>query len=235
VDAPVGLRVGGFVPFSATDFPDALAAVVFCQGCPWRCAYCHNPHLVASDGPESHDWAAIVRWLDTRKGLLDAVVFSGGEPTAQGALGIAMDAVRALGFEVGLHTGGAYPRRLAEVLPHAGWIGLDVKAPPSGYAAVTGARGSASAAFASLDLVLAAGKPYEVRTTVHPSVTSTDALERLAGNLASRGVTRWVLQPFRPTGCAHPDLVAAAPHGVTMDDALLARLAAHVPVIEVRG
>ncbi len=77
------LRVGGFVPFTSTDYPGALAAVVFCQGCPWRCGYCHNPHLIAARGDDERDFARIVDWLGTRRGLLDAVVFSGGEPTAQ--------------------------------------------------------------------------------------------------------------------------------------------------------
>ena len=97
------LRVGGFVPFTATDYPDALAAVVFCQGCPWRCGYCHNPHLISAQGDDERDFERILDWLATRRGLLDAVVFSGGEPTAQAELTEAIAAVRALGFRIGLH------------------------------------------------------------------------------------------------------------------------------------
>lgn len=223
------------MPFTATDYPEALAAVVFCQGCPWQCTYCHNPHLRPARGEAEHDFAAILAQLAGRRGLLDAVVFSGGEPTAQAALDDAIDHVRALGFAVGLHTGGAYPRRLAQVLPRVNWVGLDVKAPAAQYATVTGVPGSGRAALASLDLVLAAGVGYEVRTTIHPDVTPPDAVERLARELAARGIARWILQPFRPNGCASAPLVAAAPAGVTLDPALLARLSAHVPVIEVRG
>ena len=80
------LRIGGFTPFTTTDYPGQLAAVVFCQGCPWRCAYCHNPHLLPVEGPESHAWPDLLRFLASRRGLLDAVVFSGGEPTLQGGL-----------------------------------------------------------------------------------------------------------------------------------------------------
>ncbi len=233
--APPPLRVGGFVPFTATDYPDALAAVVFCQGCPWSCSYCHNPHLRPVRGEDEHEFARIVDWLRTRRGLLDAVVFSGGEPTAQAALAGAIAAVRALGYAVGLHTGGAYPHRLGKLLPDVDWVGLDMKAPGAQYAAVTGVPGSGRAALASLDLVLAAGVGYEVRTTVHPDVTGPDVLAGLAEALAARGIARWILQPFRPTGCANVDLVAAAPTGVTLAPELLARLSAHVPVIEVRG
>lgn len=232
------LPIGGLVPFTTTDYPDALAAVVFCQGCPWRCAYCHNPHLIPSvrdvAPDEAYDFGRIVAWLAKRRGLLDAVVFSGGEPTAQPELADAIATVRDLGFAVGLHTGGGYPRRLARVLPQVDWVGFDVKAPVAEYARVTGVRGSGITALASLDLVLGAGIAFEVRTTVHPLLTPPDALERLARELAARGVTRWVLQPFRPTGCADAALVAAAPTGVRFAPALLAQLGRHMRAIEVR-
>ena len=229
------LRVGGFVPFTCNDYPDALAAVVFCQGCPWRCGYCHNPHLIAASGDDERDFPRILAWLSTRKGLLDAVVFSGGEPTLHAELGAAIDAVRALGFAIGLHTAGAYPKRLARVLPKVDWVGIDVKAPIAEYANVTGVPGSGLAALTSLDLIRKARVAYEVRTTVHPVLMPSDALEQLGRELAARGVNRWVLQPFRPTGCANEAVVAAAPVGATIDDILLARLSAHVPVIDVRG
>jgi pyruvate formate lyase activating enzyme len=229
------LRVGGFVPFTLTDYPDALAAVVFCQGCPWRCAYCHNPHLIAARGDDVREFPRLLDWLETRRGLLDAVVFSGGEPTAQPALAEAAAAVRALGFAVGLHTGGAYPRRLAEMLPRLDWVGIDVKAPQAAYAGVTGVAESGNAALESLGLLLASGVAYEVRTTVHPALMTAAALETLARELAARGVDRWVLQPFRATGCANEALVAAAPSGVRLEPALLALLRTHVPAIEVRG
>jgi pyruvate formate lyase activating enzyme len=91
------------------------------------------------------------------------------------------------------------------------------------------------AAFASLDLVRDAGVEYEIRTTVHPLLASVDSLERLAVELAARGVERWVLQAFRATGCANVELVASAPHAAAIDPALAARLSRHVPGIEIRG
>jgi pyruvate formate lyase activating enzyme len=233
--AAPALRVGGVVPFAATDFPDALAAVIFCQGCPWRCGYCHNPHLIPPRGGDEHDFARILAWLASRRGLLDAAVFSGGEPTAQATLAAAIDAVRALGFMAGLHTAGSYPRRLARLLPKLDWVGIDVKAPVAGYAAITGIAGSGLTAFSSLDLVRRSGVDFEVRTTVHPALTPPAALLQLAGELAAHGITRWVLQMFRATGCANAGVVASAPNGATIEPELLARLIQHVPVIEVRS
>ena len=228
------LRVGGLVPFTSTDYPGALAAVIFCQGCPWRCGYCHNPHLVPARGDAERDFGGILEWLDGRRGLLDAVVFSGGEPTAQAALGEAIAAVRARGFRIGVHTGGAYPRRLAELLPHTDWVGIDLKAPLAGYESVTSARHSGVAAWASLRRVLASDVRHEVRTTVHPTLTPPAALESLARQLAAHGIDRWVLQPFRPTGCANAAVVSAG-EAPAMDERLLARLRRHVADVVVRG
>lgn len=229
------LRVGGFVRFSSTDYPGKLAAVVFCQGCPWRCRYCHNPHLLPATGADEPDLAHILDWLGTRRGLLDAVVFSGGEPTAQPALVDAVAAVRALGFAVGLHTAGVYPRRLAQLLAQLDWVGIDIKAPAAGYAALAGAATAGIAAVASLDLVIESGVAYEVRTTVHGDLTPPAALEALAGELAGRGIRQWVLQPFRATGCADTELIASATGAAVLTPELLERLRAHVPGIAVRG
>lgn len=200
------LRVGGLTPLSSTDWPGMLAAVVFCQGCPWRCGYCHNPHLIPAQADREMAWDEVIAFLKRRRGLLDGVVFSGGEPTAQAGLADAMRAVRALGFKVGLHTGGAYPRRLAEVLPLLDWVGLDAKAPFADYARVTGVEGSGERALASLDCLLASGVDHEIRTTVHPHLLADAGVVDLARALADRGVQRYVLQPFRSQGCADPEL-----------------------------
>jgi len=228
------LKIGGVVPFTTTDFPGKLAAVLFLQGCPWRCGYCHNPHLRDARARGDRDWAQTLQWIERRRGLLDAVVFSGGEPTSQPMLASAMRTVREMGFAIGLHSSGAYPRRLAEVLPEIDWIGLDLKAPASDYPLVTNVLGSGASAYASLEAVLASGVRYEIRTTVHPALTSHESLEEVAGELKARGVTEWVLQPFRANGCVNERLVASTPGDGTIDPGLLARLACHVPGVTVR-
>lgn len=194
------LRIGGFTPFTTTDYPGRLAAVVFCQGCPWRCTYCHNPHLLAGDGPESHAWTDILAFLWKRRGLLDAVVFSGGEPTLQGGLAGAMGEIKAMGFQVGLHSAGMYPERLARVLPLLDWIGLDVKAPRDAYPRITGTPSAGDAVFESLRLILESGVDYEARCTWHPELLSAADLATLGDELQAQGVSRLVLQECRPTG-----------------------------------
>lgn len=200
------LKVGGITAFSATDYPGKLAAVVFVQGCPWRCGYCHNPHLQTRTRTSPLDWQEVMARLRRRVGLIDAVVFSGGEPTMDPALACAMQEVRALGFAVGLHTGGAYPVRLQEVLPWVDWVGFDFKAAPPSYDAITQIPASVQPALTSAACVLASGVAYEFRTTVHPELHSDAGLLSLAQSLHGMGVRHYAVQVFRATGCANPSL-----------------------------
>ena len=199
--AAASFRVGGLSPHSSCDWPGQLVATVFAQGCPWACAYCHNPHLLPARGSEEIAWEEVLAFLRSRHGLLDGVVFTGGEPTLQDALVPAIADVRALGFGVGLHTGGQFPERLAKVLPQVDWIGFDVKAPLSAYDRITGISGSGEVARASLALIVESGVPFEARTTVHPALLSADDLAALADELVHAGVRRYAVQGFRQQGC----------------------------------
>ena len=192
--AAQALRIGGITPLTTIDFPGRLAAVVFCQGCPWRCGYCHNAGLLDAAAPAPHRWGEVEQLLHTRRGLLDGVVFSGGEPTLQAALPDALARVRALGFATGLHTAGMYPERLQALLPLLDWVGLDIKGPPAHYDAITRTPGSGDRAWESLRCVQASGVDYECRTTWHAGLFDTAALQALAEDLAAQGVRQWVLQ-----------------------------------------
>jgi len=207
------LSVSGLVPLSAIDFPGRLSAVVFCQGCPWRCSYCHNPHLLTRTSGQL-SWPEICAFLRRRQGLLDAVVFSGGEPTLQQGLGQAMRETRGLGFSVGLHTAGPYPQRIEALLPHLDWVGMDVKAPFSSYPLITGAKGSGERARRSVQILVASGIECEFRTTVDPALLDTVSVIQIADELSTLGVKRWVLQEARREGRANP---AAVIIGTDMD------------------
>ena len=196
-----GLKVGGITPFTATDFPGKLAAVVFIQGCPWRCGYCHNPHLQERTADSAHTWDETRAFLEKRVGLIDAVVFSGGEPTADPFLHGAIRDAKAMGLAVGLHTAGAYPRKLAALLPHLDWVGLDIKAPPGKYDEITQIAGSAAPAYQSAKAILESGIAYEFRTTIHPALLSDDNILEIGEELAGMGAQHFVLQQFREVGC----------------------------------
>lgn len=163
------MPVAGVVPFSGVDWPGRLVATVFLQGCPWRCPYCHNPGLRractagwAGAAASDLEWSRLMDLLGARRGLLDGVVFTGGEPTMHRGLGAAIDAVRAAGYGVGLHTAGAYPGALARIVRghRPDWVGLDVKADPrdaAAYARVVYGDGPAPASTGTAPARLGAG------------------------------------------------------------------------------
>jgi pyruvate formate lyase activating enzyme len=220
-------------PLSMTDYPGRLAAVLFCQGCPWSCVYCHNPHLMPAGAPSKRDWASTLDFLRRRAGLLDAVVFSGGEPTLQAGLAEAMRDVRRLGFQIGLHTAGPYPESLGEVLPLVDWVGFDVKAPFESYDRINGAPGSGAKARESLRLLVESGVDHECRTTSHPSLFTAPQLAALSDELFALGARRHVLQAFRADGCRDEALIAAADEAAVAG--LLEQAAALSPRTERRG
>lgn len=236
---PDGLRIAGLTPFSTVDWPGMMTATLFLQGCPWDCFYCHNPDLIDPRAPGKVSWSEVVALLEQRVGLLDGVVFSGGEPTMQRALVPAMDAVRALGFRVGLHSAGAFPSLLARALPHADWIGLDIKASRHRYTEVTGRANSGDQAWRSLELVLAqqmlradSDRPLacEVRTTAHPSAIDDAGLRRLGTRIAAKGADTWAVQRFRETGTRSPlPRVAPSERWLRLDE-LPTELFAHLSV-----
>jgi len=200
------LRIGGLTPLTTLDYPGELAAVLFCQGCPWRCRYCHNGHLLTSRNRDRIPWSDVRTFLRGRRGLLDALVFSGGEPTLQTALPAAMREGKSLGFKIGLHTAGPYPNRLQRLLPYLDWVGLDIKAQPADYPAITGVPGSGERAWESLRLLLEAGIALQVRTTVLPGFNDEGDISHLADRLATLGVQDHVLQPCRTDSILDPSL-----------------------------
>lgn len=222
------LHVGGLTPLSTTDYPGLLSAVVFCQRCPWRCGYCHNPHLVSAAVQGALCWEDIIAVLERRVGLVDAVVFSGGEPTLQHALQAAMREARAMGFKIGLHTSGAYPGHLETILPLLDWVGFDVKAPFEGYAEITGVPGSGKKALESAQLLIRSGISHEFRTTIHPLKTTGARIREIAAELCALGADSWVLQAFRPQACIDAHLRGCAESRLPFDG-LHARIRVAIP------
>lgn len=145
-------------------------------------------------------WGSVLNFLSSRRGLLDAVVFSGGEPTLQPALLEAIGEVRALGFRVGLHSAGMAPEFFAGLLPSLDWVGFDVKAPFGTYSGITGIERSGEKALKSLQKLLSSGIPYEVRVTVHPSLLDPGDMIELKAKLLDLGIQNFVVQQVRLRG-----------------------------------
>ncbi len=198
--------VGGFEPLTTIDYPGSLSCVVFTQGCPWRCRYCHNHDLIPADKKTEFDWAKVIEFIKGRKGLLDAVVFSGGEPCLQSGLVDAIKQVKSLGFKIGLHTGGAYPHKLRQCLNYVDWVGFDIKHLPLNYEQVTQTPKSADKAWESLDILLNSGVDYQLRITKHPELISDDQLYRLKKLMKEQYNSKLEVQTCETKSCLDKEL-----------------------------
>lgn len=197
------LQIAGLTPMSSVDWPGKFVATVFAQGCPWACPYCHNQAIIDPKIPGVVSWESVEELLGRRRGLLDGVVFSGGEATRQLAVLPAMQRVRELGLKVGLHTAGPYPARLREILRTGlvDWVGIDIKAMSGpNYEAVAGRPNAGPKAWESLGEVLDSGVSYEVRLTVYPD-GPRDGYE-VAACVKDLGATHFALQQARALGTA---------------------------------
>ncbi len=186
------MRIGGFVPCSVSDFPGRLAAVVFTQGCNWRCPWCHNPALVY---PERFTLPLpvfeVLARLAARRGKLDGVVVSGGEPTLQPGLGAFLAEVRKLGFATKLDTNGSRPAVVRALLAFGllDFVAMDLKAPWSRYAEAAGTEVSTAALVETIALLRSSGIAHQLRTTRWPGLTADD--ERLISALAAGSPHAW--------------------------------------------
>lgn len=193
------IQIGGLVPFTTIDYPGKLAAVLFLVGCPIRCAYCSNPHLIPL-GSGDYDPKKIFDWIQSRKNKLEAIVFSGGEALMQGQATIEyMKDVKDLGFLIGLHTNGFYPQLLRSALSVIDWVGLDFKAASaSKYKALCGNDVVYSNMLDSLDILVQNKKDCEIRLTCDPNYVSIPDIYDIADTLVAHGARKIAIQKYIP-------------------------------------
>lgn len=191
------MRISALQKFSMIDYPGKLSAVVFTQGCNFRCPYCHNPELVQPEFFASPlDTKQVIDFLRTRVGKLDAVVVTGGEPTLHGGLADFLATLKALGFLIKLDTNGTNPERLGEILKRglADYVAMDIKAPLEKYREAVAADVNVDALRKSIALIKASGIDYEFRTTLISPVLSADDIWKMCEEV--KPVKRYVLQNF---------------------------------------
>lgn len=192
------LNISGLTPMSTVDYPNHLAAVLFTQGCPLRCGYCHNPHLIPScNKSDQIEWCSVIEFLKKRVGFLQAVVFSGGEPTMQSVLPEAIKQVKDMGYKIGIHTSGIYPGKIEKILSDIDWIGLDVKALPENYERVTGRKGISANVDKTLKMINRSSIEHEIRITVHSLDVDVIGIQMLIDRMTSVGVKNCVIQLAR--------------------------------------
>lgn len=190
------MQIGGVQKTSLLDFPEKLSAIVFTQGCNFRCGYCHNPELIVMKNPA---WTVpdFFKFLNTRRGKLDGVVITGGEPCLQPGLLDFVKEIKKSGFLVKLDTNGTFPEKIREVLPYLDYIAMDIKAPVEKYPLVTNSKINPEKITQSIDLIMNCGIDYEFRTTVVKSQLAYEDFENI-GKLIY-GAKRYYLQKFIPS------------------------------------
>jgi pyruvate formate lyase activating enzyme len=173
--------IGGFQKFSLLEFPGKIGAVVFTQGCNFRCPYCHNPELVdPTRYSEAISEESIIQFLELRKGKLEAVTITGGEPTLQPDLVAFTQKVKAMGYSIKMDTNGSHPEVIKE-LTEAGLVdywAMDIKAPLQLYSTICGCSIKDKTILDSMELIRNCGKDWEFRTTYFNQVLNwNDILE----------------------------------------------------------
>ncbi len=173
------MKIGGFQKFSLLDYPGYLAAIIFTQGCNFRCPYCHNPQLVDEKRYEpllDTEW--VLRFLYRRRKKLGAVVLTGGEPTLQDDLIPVLKLIKAMRFKIKLDTNGSRPALLKEIsdMGLVDYFAMDIKAPLPLYHLVTRSNVDSQQIMASMEVVRHAGIPYEFRSTYFDALMGTSDL-----------------------------------------------------------
>lgn len=194
------MNIAGFVKTSFVDYPGIIASVVFTQGCNLRCGYCHNVDLLDSNGnsngilPEE-----IFEWLSKRKGMIEAVVLSGGEPTLQKNLHIFIEELKSMRLFVKLDTNGTNPDILRTLIEDEllDFIAMDIKAPFSKYERITGTSElELSSIRESVEVIKNSGLAHEFRTTLCPELEADDIPSII---LDFEIVSNYVVQSCRST------------------------------------
>ena len=229
------MRIGGLQKLTLLDYPGKVACTVFLSGCNLRCPYCHNPGLVLpeqSEGSEIPE-AEVLSFLERRKGKLDGVCITGGEPTLQPELPEFLEKLRRLGYAVKLDTNGTNPDML-EALAQEGlldYAAMDIKNSPDRYAEICGGVDLLGPVKRSAALLMAGAVDYEFRTTVCAPLHTPEEMAGIGRWL--KGAKRYFLQPFVDSG----ELVGSGMKPLTKEEieALRDSVLPDIPSTQIRG
>jgi len=233
------MYIGGFQKNSLIDFPGTIACVVFTRGCNFTCPYCHNPDLAAgsvvpaggrsSGAPglnqldlspcDAPDQEEIFAFLEKRKGMIEGVAVTGGEPTLQPDLTDFLQMVRQMGYKIKLDTNGTAPRILDALFDQGlvDYLAMDIKTDTDHYPMVMKNPGHLDRVMESISLIMKKAPAYEFRTTCAKPFL-TPAIMKNIGKMI-RGAASYVLQPCsRNMDMLDPDFAAVDDHFLNVDD-----------------
>ena len=202
--------IGGFQKTTLLDFPQKIACIVFTKGCNFQCGYCHNPELNNLKGAVNYlppTLSEFFEFLEKRKGKLDGVVITGGEPTLQKGLYQFIFEIKNMGFAVKLDSNGSNPDTLKKLIDDklVDYVAMDIKAPFDKYHEVIKTGISLENIKKSIDLLLEGKVDYEFRTTVVKEQLNFEDFEKI-GQLI-KGAKKYFLQKFEPTKTLDPKFI----------------------------
>lgn len=200
--------IGGFEKLTLLDYPDHLAAIIFTQGCNFRCHFCYNPMLVLprkgedvknkeEKGFSTLSTEDLFLFLRERFGRLEGVVITGGEPTLHPDLPSFIKQIKDIGYLVKLDTNGTNPEMVEELIKEKliDYIAMDLKAPLDKYEETTGVKVDYDNIKKSVKIIMLSGLPYEFRTTVVPGLLVKDDFRKMGEII--KGASKWYLQNFK--------------------------------------
>lgn len=230
------MGIKGFQGTSLLDFPQRVASLIFYGGCNLRCPYCHNAELVQQ--PDSYPDIPIpdvVEMLEQRRGFIDGVVISGGEPTLDASLPELLRQIKQLQLQIKLDTNGLRPQVLESLLEQdlLDCVGLDVKTSPARYAQLHHTAVDTQALLQSVTILKKAALEVEYRTTCVPDLVAEDDVVAIGEIL--RGAPCWVLQQFVAAPAMDATLRQSEPYTAEELNRFVAIARHYVPHATLRG
>ena len=211
------MRISGLQKMTLLDYPGKIACTVFLGGCNFRCPFCHNGELLDGSAEMIMDEREFLSFLSKRKGLLDAVCISGGEPTLQPGLAALLEQIKAMGYLTKLDTNGSRPEVLKELVSRdlLDYVAMDIKNSPDLYGQTAGAPVQLQKIEESIRFLTEEHLDYEFRTTVVAQLHDCASIARMGEWVAAlaqgKKIKRWFVQPFADrdtvlfTGLSSPD------------------------------
>ena len=229
------MRISGFQKMTLLDFPGQVAATIFTGGCNLRCPFCHNALLVTeAEDLEEYSEDFIIGYLEKRKGILDGLAITGGEPLLQKDIRQFIERVRHLGYKVKLDTNGCFPDRLKDLVARnlIDYVAVDVKNAKEKYGETVGIPSfSADAVEETIAFLKKGLVPYEFRTTVVREFHTVEDIAEIGKWI--EGADAWFLQNFVDSG----NLIGEGLHAADRETMFAMREEGrkYVPSCELRG
>ena len=201
------MQIGGIQKSSLIDYPGKVSSVIFCSGCNFDCPYCHNPDLVQGCSGRSAEFDPdnVYRFIENRKGFLDCVVISGGEPTLQEDLFDLCRHIKNIGFPIKLDTNGSRPRVIKRLIDEGlvDYIAMDLKTDPTKYATYIKRNCDIASILSSIQVIMESEIAYEFRTTCVKPIVTARIIENICRLI--QGAPVYALQHFHKSRMLHPD------------------------------